>query len=791
MRISLIPVVGIQGEQRLREAATGEFRAIIEMVRAAIVAVLYPNQTDRYVSLKAIYADRAVLEDAQGRLVAFPYTLSDTNQVVLGTPMEVIEIYMPVPGMREAAGVFVEAAGVFVEAQDEKGLKWLIRVIRSGLSGNRNYYPDATLREAVPLFQGARVFVKGDDEHLAGQGKNFRNLIGRLTSPNFVEGKSPDTGEIRATLELLEASGDVPAKMREAWSRGMANDLFGFSIDAAGTAKAEAGRRVAQKISKVHSVDLIIEPGAGGQLINLIEALHPDLEGDMSLRERMIEAIKKANGGKLPEGFDIKDDDKIETAYREAISKNQPPGNQDNAGAAAGRNAAAGPDRGGGQPAAVSRDDLEATVRMVEARAHLRAAVAESGLPDIAKAKIKKQFDGRDRFTEADVDTAIADERAYLGKFLESGKVSDLGGQITSGEDRSVKIATMLDAFFDPAHKDHRNVQSFKECYIEITGDRMVTGRLENIDRARLREAVGATFRESLDSTSFADLLGDSVTRRMQAIYTGMTDLQSWRKVATVGSTVDFRTQEAARMGGYGNLPIVGQGNNYAALASPGDDKSTWQVAKRGGTEDITLEMIKNDDRRIIIRIPLELALAAGNTLYEFVFDFFRTNPNAWDGVALYHASHNNLFTVALSATEFSAHRLAMQKQTRAGSGKRLATAPGVILVPFDLQETAYNLFVRNQNLDKTFVQTINPEVITVDYWTDTNDWVTVAPSDRFPVLEIDFLDGQEEPQLFVQDLPNVGSMFSNDKLTYKIRHIYGGNLLVDAEKGTTKAVVP
>jgi hypothetical protein len=38
--------------------------------------------------------------------------------------------------------------------------------------------------------------------------------------------------------------------------------------------------------------------------------------------------------------------------------------------------------------------------------------------------------------------------------------------------------------------------------------------------------------------------------------------------------------------------------------------------------------------------------------------------------------------------------------------------------------------------------------------------------------------------------MPNVGSLFTNDKITYKIRHIYGGNVLIDGEKGTTKAVV-
>jgi hypothetical protein len=45
------------------------------------------------------------------------------------------------------------------------------------------------------------------------------------------------------------------------------------------------------------------------------------------------------------------------------------------------------------------------------------------------------------------------------------------------------------------------------------------------------------------------------------------------------------------------------------------------------------------------------------------------------------------------------------------------------------------------------------------------------------PTMEVGFLDGNEEPELFVQDSPTVGSMFNDDTLTWKIRHIYGGNL--------------
>jgi hypothetical protein len=42
----------------------------------------------------------------------------------------------------------------------------------------------------------------------------------------------------------------------------------------------------------------------------------------------------------------------------------------------------------------------------------------------------------------------------------------------------------------------------------------------------------------------------------------------------------------------------------------------------------------------------------------------------------------------------------------------------------------------------------------------------------------VGFFNGREDPELFLQDQPTLGSVFSNDKLTYKIRHIYGGAVM-------------
>jgi len=758
MKVKLPPAEGLTGTHLMREATT-EFRAVIDLVRNAVGKKLFPLQDDAWVEMEAIYPDRAIV-CKDGKKWQFAYTIDDNNEAILGDPVEVKEEFVPI---REAVS--------FIEANTKDG-RYLVCIIKAGLSLNNTYYPDAVLREAAPRFERVRVFEKSDSEHLKGEGKDFRQLIGQIVEVRYVEGAGADQGQLHGIFELIEPEGNTAVKLREAVARDMTH-LFGFSIDADGSSKNvnKGGRRYreAKSISKVSSVDLIVEPGAGGGVIRMVEAVDQSQQKEQdTMRIRMLEAVKKHN----PKKFDGRDeatitDEELETAYREAV--------------AAENNNNQIPDL----------TEVNERIRMMEARSTMRATIAASNLPQPAKDRLLTDFEARDRFVEADVTAAITGEREYLSHFAEAGgHVSLSFDEGARAGDRSVIIADMLDAFFDPAHKNHRDVASFKECYIEITGDRRVTGLQRDCNMSQLRESAGASFREAVDTSTFGQILGDSITRRMMQIYTGMTNLDSWNKVCVKGNASDFRTQRFGRVGGYGNLSIVEQGAPYPALNTPDDDEATWQVAKRGGTEDVTYEAIKNDDVRLLSRIPLELALSAKNTLYEFVFDFFRTNPVTYDGVAMYHATHGNLFTAALSITEFKAHRLAMQKMSRSGSGKRLATSPAMILVPFDLQDTAYDLFVRGTNKDKTFMQSLNPEVVTVDYWTDATDWVTLASPNTIPALEIDFLDGREEPELFVQDSPTSGSLFSNDKITYKIRHTYGGNWLVDGEKATTKAVV-
>ena len=628
------------------------------------------------------------------------------------------------------------------------------------------------LRESVERFDGARVYVKSDTEHLRGGGSDPRNLVGRLTEPAFVE--ADGGAEIQAVLGLMDPESQIGRMIEGAAKRGMA-DLIGFSIDAMGRHRVATigGRRVriAKTIDRVHSVDLIDRPSAGGQLLRMAESEAED--NDMALREKMVAFIEAKLGKSALEGIDAADDDALAGLYgkaRLAEAKGpQPTGTP-------------APDAPPGVALADVQSLVSTQVRLVEARAEARVAIAESGLPEVARERLTARFAEAGAIGASDVADAIKAEREYLGRLVPGhpgAAVTGLEGtRVELVEARADKMKKQLDALWDPAD---RSVRSIKDIYIEYTGDKRVTGMLRHCDRARLREAI--SIGAGTGAGVFADVFGDSLTRRMQREYNTMDRYQWWMMICEITDINDFRSQERTRWGGYADLPTVAQAGVYSALTSPTDEKEAYTPTKRGGTEAISLEAIKNDDMGVVMRIPMRLGRAAARTVSAFVAAMFTSNSGAGDtldadSVALFHASHNNSGTAALAAASLAAGRLAMVKQPELTSARRLGIAPRCLLTPDDLEETAVNLFRRDDENDPTFVTSLGYTVKPVPDWTDANDWVLAADPMDVPTIEIGFLDGQREPEIFLQSMETVGSLFDNDQWKWKIRHIYGGSVL-------------
>jgi len=118
-----------------------------------------------------------------------------------------------------------------------------------------------------------------DSSHLAQKGErgHGRQTAGDERSANgarFAEGAGQviDTGRVLGTFNFGAGASALRDTITDAWKRGK-RDLVGLSIDANGTAGfalREAKRvRVAKSITKVNSVDLIVDPSAGGALVLL------------------------------------------------------------------------------------------------------------------------------------------------------------------------------------------------------------------------------------------------------------------------------------------------------------------------------------------------------------------------------------------------------------------------------------------------------------------------------------------------------------------------------------------
>jgi len=751
--LTLLPTgTGFLGNRAFVEAKSSDYHDVMTLVTAELRKLLATNSRDSWVDITAFYADKVVVRK-DGRYWAYPYAVSELNQVTFENAIEVVKEYKPSDVVKLTEAWYDETK--FIEASNVKPSKFLVTLIEVGKSLNGVDYPAHVLREAAPLFNGAKCMVKSDDDHLKGTAQHFNNLIGQFSNAQFVEGVGAGKkGALQADLTVLESSG-YATKLREAVDNNM-QDLFGLSIDVDGTASGKKGSRTAKKFLKVNSVDLIMVPGAGGRIVSFKEAHN---QGNVMNEQlmRLLEALKKSNP-QLAASVTAEDDETAIVQLTEALAKHGAPD--------------------AGQGTGLTLADVNKVIadsqRLVEAKHSAVALINKSTLPDAAKTRLVESVQSSEDVSTDKVQKLIDSEISYLSKFTESGKVNMPEGAQYSDNPSGVELLTAL---FDPANKD---VVSLKEAYIDLTGDKHCTGRLNDCSRTRMVEA--------LDSDSLPNVLADVINRRVVEVYGSLEKYQLWRKVFRIGTATDFKDQNVTEWGGYGDLQDVLESGDYQELAKPTDSNAKYRVSKKGGLATITMEMIKNDDRNIITQIPNKLARAAARTLSKFAWDFYLNNRNAPDGKALFHADHNNLFSTALSQEELMVHWRAIMNQQELDTGEMLEIEPAFLLCSLGNVDAAFDLFQRMQNNDKGFAQQLNLEILRVPGATDPNDWGLMTDPSELANFEMGFLDGMENPEIFTQDMQNVGTVFTNDQTTMKIRHIYGGQCT--DYRGATKALV-
>lgn len=775
----------------------------LEVIKDKVCAALqarYPAEAgSSYVWIEATYPD-VVIFALKGQRYRVPYAVS-AEGVLLGEPVPAEVQYRPME--------LVEDAVRITGSVDPAGKTWDVVIIQAGRSKNGLRYTEAVLQAAAPLFEGAKVCAyeyKDRWDHLpasvlfATPEGLVKNVVGDL------EGVRAAEGALRGRLNIHDDAQWLRDKLLDLRRRGVLEKHLGLSIDSLQELDRTSGQ--VKQIHRVFSVDVVTYPAAGGQFERLV-ASHRDNKEETPMLTRLMDMLRKVRPDLVatlkPEELT---EERLLTVVREAL---------------------AAPPKPGVTPE--EQADLRQRLEQLEQAGRVRATqarVAESlnatTLPEPVKIKITKRFAGRVA-EAAEIQSVVQEEVETLGKLSPTGDVRGFGqGRIEIGAAPVDKVQAAMDRLFDvsperftralesapfnertltrireslapnaEAHKD-RGLDfqgSLRRAYAEITGDPEVTGRLQRVS-------------ETIASTTWGDILGNTLYRRLLQDYAQPRYNEG--SIAEFGRAADFRTKEAIVQHYFGDLSDVDpELADYLEIAAPGDDKVSYAVGQKGNILTITRKTIINDDLGAVSRLVGRLGRAARRTLARFIWNFHRNNSvYDVDALAWFHANHGNTGATALTAdltgaAEVLAKIIQLADMTEEGSAEKLGL-PAIESLWLDVPHALYGVAVQINNSMEFGAGNVNPvfkhfgqtgERINVNpLFTDATDWgVHVSPgAGGRPSVGVDFLQGREEPEFFLAEQPTVGQAFLGDKIQYKIRHEYGGDIL--GVKGATKNVV-
>lgn len=261
-------------EFSLNEAAgillrSQSYEATRSLVQAAVRAQYRPNPTpaDWYGPyIRDFFGDNAVFE-WEGHTYRIPYTISASNDVTLGKPVEVQIAYTDVTAT-EAQDAEV---GEFVTLSEAaKGGTASVRVIAAGWGSSGYYSPELLKRDGPKVFtEGTKMFWNHPtkSESVERPERSLSDLAGVLTGPAVWQESGKSGPGLYAPIKVT--SKYAPAVKELAPHIGVS--IRAQAKVSQGTAEGRKGP-IVESLINAHSVDFVTAPGAGGRIAELFES---------------------------------------------------------------------------------------------------------------------------------------------------------------------------------------------------------------------------------------------------------------------------------------------------------------------------------------------------------------------------------------------------------------------------------------------------------------------------------------------------------------------------------------
>lgn len=377
-----------------------------------------------------------------------------------------------------------------------------------------------------------------------------------------------------------------------------------------------------------------------------------------------------------------------------------------------------------------------------------------------------------------DFDVEGADEAIVLGKSVEEARAMVIdqlrarnkGVSVTMGEAESDKFrAAAQDAVLmaagipvaEPAAgaqelRGYSMIEMARESLRRESGSNVNFG--DNMELARAAINSTSTF-----PAIMSNLANKSV---MVGFNEAETTYQIW---AGKGSNRDFKEAARVALSEAGTLELVPEGAQFKQ-DSFGEASARTKVATYGKLFSLTRQAIINDDLGLFSKIATKYGSAAKRLVNKMVYAQLTGNVKMQDNVALFDSKHGNVAGTgeALSVKAIAKAITAMRRQKGITGEATLNITPKYLVVPPELEVTAYQIVNSTAAVDGVNSGVVNPYkgrfiVVADAELTDPDAWYLVADATQHDTIEVTYLNGVETPRLETRQ------GFDVDGIEYKV----------------------
>ncbi len=298
----------------------------------------------------------------------------------------------------------------------------------------------------------------------------------------------------------------------------------------------------------------------------------------------------------------------------------------------------------------------------------------------------------------------------------------------------------------------------------------MLDGEHGSLNRMSGDELYNMLQRQFYNPTAaFPAMLDNTVNKAyVEGHKTVAVTFDRWTKK---GSLKDFKVHDNNYVSGpAGEFLEVPEGGELKHDSFEDKQKPTRKLRTYGRQFTLTRQAFINDDIELVTKMPAKYAASARKTINRQVYEILVNNPVIYDGTSLFNSAHNNVLATGTGITMAAIQQMILALQTQKDEfGNSIIIRPATLIVPVGYEFEMYTLFNSLTINTAGNTQAVNPLYQYKDQinivaeptinalcggFGETMPWYLLGSKDDTDFIEVDYLNGQEIPNIRRMEAP-------------------------------------